>query len=532
MPNEPGQQIGNYRLIQLLGHGGFSDVYLGEHIYLKTQAAIKVLQMQLATDERENFLNEARTIAHLIHPNIIRVLDFGVQGYTPFLVMDYAPNGTLRQRHANGTRLPFTTIVSYVQQVTSALQYAHKQNFIHRDVKPGNMLIGRQGEILLSDFGIALVAQSTHSQTTQDTVGTVAYMAPEQIEGKPRPASDQYALGIVVYEWLCGERPFRGSLTEIITQQLSSAPPPLHARSPEISLEVEEAVMTALAKDPHERFATVQAFARALEQANQSAYTASVASYSNPASQFSPSMPPIQPAIILPAPSRSSQSRMAPLQGETKPKTQPAYSNSKPTSQEFESPRGTLDPDRGSTSSPMNRGVRQIIAMLIGLALYGGVYYFISYLSFQRKEFASYALFSLSIVIPLFFGVEFGPLVGLITGTGGYILGHYLSHPPGYWNNALGIGLTGMIAGLAILRTRVKYRRFRGYMIIGFFSALGVIIGEGFVDFSSIWVAHSDILSATTNFLIFVLLELLFALLLLPVLIVMYHAFTGHKQRG
>jgi serine/threonine protein kinase len=532
MPYEPGQQMGNYRLMQLLGHGGFSDVFLGEHIYLKTQAAIKVLQMQLATDERGNFLNEARTIAHLVHPNIIRVLDFGIQGYTPFLVMDYAPNGTLRQRHANGSRLPLITIVSYVKQVASALQYAHKQNFIHRDVKPGNMLIGREDEILLSDFGIALIAQNTNSQITQDTIGTVAYMSPEQIEGKPRPASDQYSLGIVVYEWLCGERPFRGSLTEIVTQQLSSAPPPLHARFPEISREVEEAVMTALAKDPHDRFATVQAFAHAIEQANQSAYTASVASYANPSSLFSQSIPPTQPAIFLPEPTQSSRSSMAPLQEETKLKTQPAYSNSKPISQEYESPHRNLDPAYGSIKSPMKRGVSQIIAMLIGLALYGGVYYFISYLSFQRKEFASYALFSLSIAIPLFFGVEFGPLVGLITGTGGYILGHYLSHTTGYWNNALGIGLTAMIAGFAILRTKGEYHRFRGYVTVGFFSALGVIIGEGFADLSSIWVAHSNIISATINFVIFVLLELLFALLLLPVLLIIYHTFTRHKQRA
>src|SRR5437588_7288925 len=128
----PGQQIGNYGLMRLLGRGGFADVYLGEHIYLKTQAAIKVLQLQLGSDERDNFLNEARTIAHLVHPNIIRVLDFGVQDYTPFLVMDYAPHGTLRQRHPSGSRLPLTMIVSYVKQVASALQYAHKQNFIHR----------------------------------------------------------------------------------------------------------------------------------------------------------------------------------------------------------------------------------------------------------------------------------------------------------------------------------------------------------------------------------------------------------------
>lgn len=523
MPYEPGQQMGNYRLMQLLGHGGFADVYLGEHIYLKTQAAIKVLQMQLATDERENFLNEARTIAHLVHPNIIRVLDFGVQGYTPFLVMDYAPNGTLRQRHTNGSRLPLITIVSYIKQVASALQYAHKQNFIHRDVKPGNMLIGRQDEILLSDFGIALVAQNTHSQITQDTIGTVAYMAPEQIEGRPRPASDQYALGIVVYEWLCGERPFQGSLTEIVTQQLSSTPPPLHARFPEISLEVEEAVMTTLAKDPHERFATVQAFANAIEQASQSTQTRIDNSLSGTSTKSSQIISSSQSAIVLPSSPQSSESRMAPLQQGKKRENLQEYSDILPKSQYHEQPYEKLKTVRDFNRSSEKRKVGQIIPMMIGLAFYSCIYYFISFLSLQHKDFASYSLFSLSIVIPLFFGAVFGPLVGLVVGTGGYILGHYFSHNPGYWNNALGIGLMAMITGLATFKTKGYYNRFRDYIIVSFFSMLGVIIGEGLVDFSSIWVTHSDIISATMNFLIFVLLELLVALLILPILLAVYN---------
>src|SRR2546429_354575 len=124
MYDSVGQQLGNYYLVRLLGRGGFSNVYLGEHIYLKTQAAIKVLQMQLEDDEKDHFLHEARTIAHLVHPHIIRVLDFGVQNGLPFLVMDYAPQGTLRERHPNGTRLPLATIVEYVKQVALALQYA------------------------------------------------------------------------------------------------------------------------------------------------------------------------------------------------------------------------------------------------------------------------------------------------------------------------------------------------------------------------------------------------------------------------
>src|SRR5579883_1077935 len=254
MPERVGQQLGNYQLVKLLGHGGFADVYLGEHVYLKTQAAIKVLKMEVDNEQRNNFLNEARTIAHLIHPHIIRVLDFGVEGYTPFLVMDYAPNGTLRERHPSGTRLPLATILIYVKQVASALQYAHDQHFVHRDVKPGNKLIGAHDEILLSDFGIALVAQNSSSQDTQDTVGTAAYMAPEQIEGKPRPASDQYALGITVYEWLCGTRPFHGTATELLAQHCNAPPPPLHSYISGLPANVESVVLKALAKDPRERY--------------------------------------------------------------------------------------------------------------------------------------------------------------------------------------------------------------------------------------------------------------------------------------
>jgi serine/threonine protein kinase len=263
-----GQRLGNYQLTRLLGEGGFAQVYLGEHIYLGTQAAIKVLNPQLATD-LDSFRAEARTIARLVHPNIVRVLEFGVEGNTPFLVLDYAPNGTLRQRHPKGTILPLPTVVSYVKQVTEALQYAHDEKLIHRDVKPENMLLGRSNEVLLSDFGVALMAQTMRDQSIQNVAGTLPYMAPEQIQGQPRRASDQYSLGIIVYEWLTGERPFDGSLTEIISQQLAVSPSPLRTKMPTVALAVERVVMTALEKDPEKRFANIRAFALALEQASQ-----------------------------------------------------------------------------------------------------------------------------------------------------------------------------------------------------------------------------------------------------------------------
>ncbi len=262
-----GQQLGNYRLIQLLGQGNFSGVYLGEHLHLNTQAAIKVLHGQLANHDMAGFLTEARTIAHLRHPHIVQVLDFGVEGTTPFLVMEYAPGGNLRKLHPKGTPLSLDTIIAYVTQVAEALQYAHQKKLIHRDIKPENMLLGRSNEVLLSDFGIALLIESSRKPQVQDTAGTIAYMAPEQLRGKPRPASDQYALGIAVYEWVCGERPFHGTFAELYSQHLSVAPPPLSERVPALPGAVEQVVLKALAKDPRERFASVRAFAVALTEA-------------------------------------------------------------------------------------------------------------------------------------------------------------------------------------------------------------------------------------------------------------------------
>ena len=192
------------------------------------------------------------------------LLDFGIgKDDTPFLVMDYAPQGTLRQRHTRGEHLPLPTILTYVRPMAAALQYAHDQHVIHRDVKPENMPIGHHGVLLLSDFGLALIARSTDVQSHQLMAGTIHYMAPEQIQGQPCPASDQYALGTVVYEWLCSDRPFHNSFQEIITQHLYTPPPPLRERMLAISPDVEQAVLKTLAKDPLERFARVEDFALA-----------------------------------------------------------------------------------------------------------------------------------------------------------------------------------------------------------------------------------------------------------------------------
>jgi serine/threonine protein kinase len=294
-----GQQWGNYRLVRLLGKGGFAEVYLGEHIRLNMLVAIKILHTHLSEEGTEAFQREAQTIAGLSHPHIVRVLDFDLKEGRPFLIIDYAPNGSLRRLYPKGTSVPLSQIITYVKQVSSALQYAHDLKLIHRDVKPENMLLGQRNEILLSDFGIVTMAHSTSSMSAQPSVGTIPYMAPEQIQSYPRPASDQYALGIVVYQWLCGELPFQGSMTEIIAKHVSVPPPPLRAAVPDLPLEVEQVVMMSLRKDPKERFGNVQAFANALEQASLSKYFSSFSSPSSPSLPL-PDLPlaPAYPEIV------------------------------------------------------------------------------------------------------------------------------------------------------------------------------------------------------------------------------------------
>lgn len=269
-----GQTLDRYHLLRLLGRGGFAEVYLGQHIYLNTQVAIKILSDTKLSNEKEidHFRYEAQTIASLDHPNIVRVSDFNIDQGIPFFVLEYAARGSLRNLHPRGTQLPLSSVISYVRQIAAALDYAHGHKQIHRDVKPENILVRDNGSLMLSDFGIATIAHSSVSLRTENTTGTPLYMAPEQIQGYPRPASDQYALAIMAYEWLSGTPPFRGTFTEILAQHANATPLRLVTRLPGLSPAVEQVIFKALAKEQKERFATIQEFALALEQAEQNVY--------------------------------------------------------------------------------------------------------------------------------------------------------------------------------------------------------------------------------------------------------------------
>ena len=266
MADRVGQQLGTYRLLRLLGQTDCTEVYLGEHLLLHTAVAIKVLSLRLADSDVERFRAEVSALARLRHPALLRVLDCGVEGDLAFLVTDYAPGGSLRQLHPRGIVLQAPAVLSYLTPIAAALHVAHEHSLLHGNIKPENILLGGNNELLLSDFGLAALWQC---KLQQPGGISATYLAPEQLQGQPQRASDQYALGVVIYEWLSGDVPFHGTFAETVHQHLSVFPLSLHRRVPSISPAVEHVVLRALAKDPELRFASVQAFADALLQACQ-----------------------------------------------------------------------------------------------------------------------------------------------------------------------------------------------------------------------------------------------------------------------
>jgi len=263
------KRIGNYHLLRPLDSGGQATVYLGEHIQLYTQVAVKVLHRHLRDQDVQNFLEEARTIASLKHPNIVRVLDCSVVDGIPYIVMDYLWRGTLRNLLASGLPTYIRVIVVYVKQLARALDYAHSLGVIHLDIKPENILLGENNMVLLSDFGIARRIDSTYR--AQETIaGTLSYAAPEQLAGRPVKASDQYALAIVVYELLVGSRLFEDWNTRASKEFPSYTLRRMLNTNPQISRKVLKVILQALADQPENRYPSVQAFADALEKASLS----------------------------------------------------------------------------------------------------------------------------------------------------------------------------------------------------------------------------------------------------------------------
>jgi eukaryotic-like serine/threonine-protein kinase len=263
----PEQYIAGCHLLRLLGQGNNTEVYLGEHPTLPHPVAVKLLYARTAEREVQRFLTQSAMLNTLDHPHIIRIYDFGLtDDGIPYLVMSYAPHGTMRQNYPRGSRLPLAEVVRYIKQAADALQYVHEHQLVHRDVKPQNMLLGANNEIILNDFGTATVSYSLVPNAV-DFEGTVLYAAPEQLEGRSQRSSDQYALAVMTYELLCGAWPFIGTFEEVTHKHMFEPPPTLREKGIEVALAIEDVLRRALSKKPASRFPRIQDFAGALEEA-------------------------------------------------------------------------------------------------------------------------------------------------------------------------------------------------------------------------------------------------------------------------
>jgi serine/threonine-protein kinase len=264
-----GQRVLDFDLTAILGSGGMSVVYRGRHRVTHQEVAIKILPPELAVHDelKARFVEEARVLAKLEHPNIVHLNNFTEAGGRLCLVMQFVEGVTFEHKIQEHKQVPVEEAVKITIEVCKALEYAHAQSVIHRDIKPSNVLVRADGAVKVTDFGIAKMLGQTRLTSTGQTMGTVRYMSPEQVRGKVADArSDIYSLGITLYEALAGGTPFDGeNHFDIMQQHLKNRPPPLARKNPAVPPSVEKALMTALEKSAQDRYPDAKAFRVALE---------------------------------------------------------------------------------------------------------------------------------------------------------------------------------------------------------------------------------------------------------------------------
>lgn len=265
-----GQTLGRYQLQHCIGRGGMAEVYLAYDAQLHRDIAVKVMHRG-HNDDLTRFQREAEMLAALTHEHILPVYDSGQQGRWHYLVMPYISHGTLADCLETSAPLTSEAAGVFLDQIASALQYAHDRGILHRDIKPSNILLRDDTYAYLADFGIARLLERESSLTQSDEIlGTAEYVAPERFDGLVGQSSDIYALGIVLYEMLIGKPPFTGpNPLAIMQRQLHEQPTPPSWLNPAISPDVEQVVLRALEKDLHRRFQSAQAFADAYHHALQ-----------------------------------------------------------------------------------------------------------------------------------------------------------------------------------------------------------------------------------------------------------------------
>ncbi len=261
---------GRYRLEGRLGFGGMSTVHLALDLRLERQVAVKLLAEHLAEDPTfvSRFQREAQAAARLVHPNIVQVFDSGQDETTGqyFIVMEYIEGQSCAEILRDDGWVDVDEAIAIIDQACEGLHYAHRHGVVHRDVKPGNLLRAREGDVKLADFGIAKATEQSSITQVGSVLGTAAYLAPEQARGEEAgPRADLYALGVVTYQLISGRLPYEASsLTELALKQQQETPPLLDTLVAAVSPQLAEAVAISLALDPEDRYQTAREMGRAL----------------------------------------------------------------------------------------------------------------------------------------------------------------------------------------------------------------------------------------------------------------------------
>lgn len=277
MPTDlTGQTFGSFRLIATLGRGGMATVYRGYQESIDRTVAVKVLPAEFLHDPNfsQRFLAEARTLAKLTHSAILPLYDFGYANNVPYIVMPLMTNGTLTDKLKHGP-LTISEAIRTFTPIADALDFAHKNGVLHRDVKPSNILFDQNDNPFLADFGISKAMQSASNLTGTGIVGTPDFMSPEQARGEQLDGrSDLYSLGVMIYQSLTGNPLFRATTPiGVMLKHATEPPPPIREQRPDLSIEVEQVLDKALAKNPNDRYQTGHEFMRALREVQASATT-------------------------------------------------------------------------------------------------------------------------------------------------------------------------------------------------------------------------------------------------------------------
>jgi serine/threonine-protein kinase len=302
----PGRVLGGrYHLVEPLARGGMATVWVADDPVLSRRVAVKVLRADLAEDEatRARFRHEAIAAAKLSHPNIVSTYDTGDDDGVAYIVMELVDGPTLRHLIDVQGGLPVLDVVRIGVQVADALDAAHRAGLVHRDVKPANVLVPPHGPVKVTDFGIAKAVGTDDLTRTGTVMGTARYLAPEQVNGRPTdPRTDVYALGLLLYEALCGHPPFGGD-TDIATAmaRLTTSAPAIRAERPEVSVALDDVIHRCLARNPAARFGSAAAVRDALDRARLDPTGAIPRPGSAPAA-VSPPRVPAPPAPTAPQP--------------------------------------------------------------------------------------------------------------------------------------------------------------------------------------------------------------------------------------